>query len=135
MVFVDDLAQTYTEESEIGEETGPTSAPFRDKSPQECHALLRQNRAEAQSDIACPLFIVMDERSLQDETVLLVQAPSDGEEGEVKTVRAEFQVAYSQLMVWEMAYEGQDVEADQATAGEAEDGVLRGEAIKARMRR
>ncbi|KAM3419515.1 hypothetical protein BST61_g2858 [Cercospora zeina] len=127
MVFIDDLSATYTEESEIGEDeeygSSPTRAPFKDKTYQECLEMLRKLRIEHQSDIRCPLFIVMDERTLQDDTVVLVQAPFMGEEGEIKSVRAEFQVAYGQLMLYEMAYK--DIETDQAAAEATEDGVLR----------
>ncbi|PPJ50653.1 hypothetical protein CBER1_05265 [Cercospora berteroae] len=132
MAFIDDLTATYSDESEIGGDVGTSQAPFKDKTAQECLELLRKLRIENESDIRCSLFIVMDERTLQDETVLLVQAPFLGEEGEIKTVRAEFQVAYSQLMCYEMAYESDNIEADQAAAQATEDGVLREAALKAR---
>ncbi|KAF2207644.1 hypothetical protein CERZMDRAFT_102130 [Cercospora zeae-maydis SCOH1-5] len=147
MAFIDDLSATYTEEAEIGEDdddddddndnepgTRTTQAPFKDKTYQECLEMLRKLRIENESDIRCSLFVVMDERSLEDDTVVLVQAPFMGEEGEIKSVRAEFQVAYSQLMTYEMAYEGEDIEADQAAAQATEDGVLRAAAIKARRK-
>lgn len=88
-VFIDSLTQTYTTETEIGDMEDEqhrtitsTYSPFKNKSPFECHQLLRQLRRDG-SDIDYYSFVIMDERSLTDETVLLVNAPWEGKEGEV----------------------------------------------------
>jgi len=129
-VFVDSLTQIYTDETEIGDMedeqhrtiTSPES-PFKGKSPAECHQLLRQLRRN-ESDIDYCSFVVMDERSLTDDTVLLVNAPGEGEEGDVQSVRVAFEIAHWRLSGYSMAM--MDVGEDRVAAEGMEDGVLRG---------
>ena len=129
-VFVDSLTQIYTAETEIGDMedeqhrtiTSPES-PFKGKSPAECHQLLRQLRRN-ESDIDYCSFVVMDERSLTDDTVLLVNAPGEGEEGDVQSVRVAFEIAHWRLSGYSMAM--MDVGEDRVAAEGMEDGVLRG---------
>jgi hypothetical protein len=128
-VFIDSLTQTYTDETEIGDMedeqhrtiTSPES-PFKSKSPAECHQLLRQIRRNG-SDIDYCSFVVMDERSLTDETVLLVNAPGESEEGEVQTVRVAFEIAHERLGVYFVAEA--NMSEDKVVAEGMEDGVLR----------
>jgi hypothetical protein len=129
-VFVDSLTETYTEKTEIGDmedgqnrtATSPDS-PFKGKSPAECHQLLRHLRRNG-SDIDYCSFVVMDERSLADGTVLLVNAPGEDEEGEVQYIRVTFEIADSRLSGYFMA--DSDMAEDRAVAERTEDGVLRG---------
>ena len=128
-VFVDSLEDIYTDETEIGDMedeqnktiTSPDS-PFKSKSPSECHQLLRQLRRNG-SDIDYCSFVIMDERSLTDETVLLVNAPGEGEEGEVQVLRVSFELAHERLGVYFVA-EG-DMGEDRVVAEGTVDGVLR----------
>ena len=130
-VFVDSLTQIYIDETEIGDMedeqhrtvTSPES-PFKGKSPAECHQLLRQLRRK-ESDIDYCSFVVMDERSLTDDTVLLVNAPGEGEEeGDVQTIRVAFEIAHWRLSGYSMAM--MDIGEDRKVAEAMEDGVLRG---------
>lgn len=68
-------------------------------------------------------FVIMDERSLTDDTVLLVNAPAEGEDGEVQSVRVAFEIAHWRLSGYSMAM--MDMGVDRAVAEAAEDGVLR----------
>jgi hypothetical protein len=130
-VFVDSLTEVYTDETEIGDMedeqirtiTSPDS-PFKGKPPAECHQLLRQLRRN-ESDIDYCSFVVMDERSLTDDTVLLVNAPGEGEEeGDVQTIRVAFEIAHWRLSGYSMAM--MDIGEDRKVAEAMEDGVLRG---------
>jgi hypothetical protein len=66
----------------------------------------------------------MDERSLTDDTVLLVNAPGEGEEGDVQTIRVAFEIAHWRLSGYSMAM--MDIGEDRKVAEAMEDGVLRG---------
>lgn len=129
-VFVDSLTQVYTNETEIGDMkdeqnrtvTSPDS-PFKGKSPAECHQLLLQLRRN-ESDVDYCSFVVMDERSLMDDSVLLVNAPGEGEEGEVQSVRVTFEIAHWRLSGYSMAM--MDMGEDRKVAEGTVDGVLRG---------
>jgi hypothetical protein len=130
-VFVDSLSEIYTEETEIGTMrdeqqqsiTSPDS-PFKGKSPSECHQILRQLRLGT-SDIDHTSFVIMDERSLDDDTVLLVNAlDNEGREGEVRSIRASFEIVHWRLLGYmdgEFYSMDEDLEAVKGT----EDGVLR----------
>lgn len=132
MVFVDDLTKTYSEESEIGEGPALSEAPFRDKSPKECCQMLRAMRLETKSDISCPSFIIMDDRSLRDDTVFLVsESPKSGQ---LEHVRADFELAYKRLRYYEdeEIFIDTIIDNDQAAVKAAKDGVLRADALQAR---
>jgi len=128
-VLVDSLTELYTNETEIGDMedeqnrtiTSPDS-PFKEKTLVECHQLLRQLRRDG-SDVDYCSFVIMDERSLGDDTVLLVNAPREGEEGEVQSIRVSFEIASWKLSGYEMAM--MDMGEDGVVAERTEDGVLR----------
>ena len=128
-VFVDSLTDIYTDETEIGDMedeqnrtvTSPDS-PWKGKSPIECHRLLRESRLNG-SDIDYCSFVIMDERSLSDDTVLLVNAPGEGELGEVQSIRVAFEITHWRLSGYSMAM--MDMAEDRAVAERTEDGVLR----------
>ena len=128
-VFVDSLTEIYTDETEIGDmedeqnrTVTSSDSPFKGKSPEECHQLLRRLRRDG-SDVDYCSFVIMDERSLADETVLLVIAPGEGDEEELKSVRAAFEIAHERLSVWFVAEV--DMDDDRAVAEGTADGVLR----------
>ena len=124
MVFVDSLTFTYSEASEIGESSSATSSdsPFKDKSTHDCYLLLKRLREETGSDVSCELFAIMDQRSLEDDTLLLAQEPLE-ESGEAQSVRAAFDIANARLLVYFVGDISvlEDQERVQGTA----DGVLR----------
>lgn len=132
-VLIDNLTETYDHETEIGDMedeqnrtiTSPDS-PFKNKTPAECQRLLFQLRQETDSDIDYTSFVIMDERSLQDDTVLLVLA-DDGEavgDDGICSIRVSFEIAQWRLsgyMIGDL-----DPGEDKWTAEErTEDGVLR----------
>lgn len=128
-VFVDSITQIYTDETEIGDMEDELNrtftsqhSPFKGKSPTGCHLLLRQLRRN-ESDIDYCSFVVMDERSLTDDTVLLVNAPGESEEGEVQSVRVAFEIAHWRLSGYSMMM--MDMAEDRAVAQGTVDGVLR----------
>jgi len=77
-------------------------------------------------------FVIMDDRTLKDGTVVLVEGPwgAGEEEGEAKTVRVEPKIAQERLLLYNIGEP--EIDEDQAVAQEAEDGVLRLEAIQNR---
>ena len=130
-VFIDSFSETYTEETEPGtmedEQNKPVTSPdspFKGKSPAECHQLLRQLRI-GKSDVDYTSFVIMDERSLRDDTVLLVNAlDEEGQGGEVRSIRASFEVVHWRLLGY-MDGEFYSVEEDLEAVDRTEDGVLR----------
>lgn len=129
MVFVDDLSKTYSEEAEIGEEPALSEAPFRDKSPKECCQMLRAIK----TDISCLSFVIMDDRSLRDDTVLLVS--ESPETDQLEHIRADFELAYKRLRRYEDEELFDDnVDNDQAVVKATKDGVLRADALHRRRR-
>lgn len=132
-VLIGNLTETYTTETEIGDMedeqdrtiTSPDS-PFKNKTPVQCQRLLFQLRQQTNSDIDYTSFVIMDERSLRDDTVLLVIA-DDGESVEdhqICSIRVSFEIAQWRLsgyMIGDL-----DPGEDKWTAEErTEDGVLR----------
>ncbi|KAK3673948.1 hypothetical protein LTR78_006150 [Recurvomyces mirabilis] len=98
LVFVDSLTIQYNEQSEHGHNTSSDPAsPFKDKTSQECAALLQELRRNG-ADIDFELFAIIDKRSLQDETALIVDAQLDGEEFyDFGTLRVPFELTYGRL--------------------------------------
>jgi hypothetical protein len=69
------------------------------------------------------IFAIIDEQSLKDGTLLLVEEPAEEDGGEAHSVRAVFEMAETQMLLWV---------AGKTTIGEAkeralgtEDGILR----------
>lgn len=131
LVIIDDISQTYTEESDIDEDAGLTAAPFEGKMPRECCQILRRMRSETDSDIDYWNFVIMDERSLQDDTVLLVHDRMG--DGQVQFVRAAFEIAFFALTSYMTDETGEfNIEADQEAARQTTDRVLRLDVVQAR---
>jgi hypothetical protein len=124
IVFVDSLTTTYTEASEIGENgsTSLSKSPFKNKSAHDCYLLLKRLRENTGSDIDCELFAIMDQRSLEDDTLFLVQGPLE-ESGEAESVRAAFDIANGRLLVYLVG--DTDVLEDQERVQNMTDRVLR----------
>ncbi|KAI5358950.1 hypothetical protein Slin15195_G114010 [Septoria linicola] len=82
MVFIDTLDDYYEDETQAPvQASSSASSPFKGKSPHECYLLLRQLVKDTESQVNWQLFVVVDERSLQDDTVILACMPleKDGE--------------------------------------------------------
>jgi hypothetical protein len=122
IVFVDSLKLAYTDEDvpTLNNNTASSvSSPFLGKDASECHHLLKQLSEEPGSSINPEPFAILDERSTQDDTILLCEA---GEEG-VSSVRAAFGITESRLLQYFAADAG--VDQDRETAARTSDGVLR----------
>ena len=128
LVFVDSIDNYYDEASEtpVDNESSPNS-PFIGKTPQECHQLLLKLLEDTKSEIMTDYFAIMDERSKEDNTVLLVCAERDLENEVLAwpTVRATFQASAVALMLYHSGHSsvGEDVERAQRE----HDNVYRGE--------
>ena len=127
LVFVDSIDNYYNEASEapIEDESSPNS-PFIGKTPQECHQLLLKLLEDTESEIMTDYFAIMDERSKQDNTVLLVCAERDLENEVLAwpTVRATFQASAVSLMYYHSGHSS--VEEDLERAQREPDNVFRG---------
>jgi hypothetical protein len=120
-VFVDSVTHAYIKSDRLGDkfETSSSTSPFKGKSAAECHALLKQLREDTGTPIAYGTFAILDDRSLQDETVILVSADEDGTE----TLRAEFEIACARLVQYLVG--DMTIDEDQEDAKEEDDGVFR----------
>lgn len=122
IVFMDSLKATYTDEDvpTLGNNAASSAtSPFMGKNASECYQILEQLSQADGSSINPEPFAILDERSLQDDTVLLCEA---GEEG-VRSVRAAFAITECRLLQYFGADAG--VGEDQETAAGTPDGVLR----------
>jgi hypothetical protein len=131
LVFVDCIDEYYDEASAAPMEMdSDPDSPFIGKTPQECHQLLLKLRDDTESEIIPDHFIIMDERSTQDDTVLLVCVERDnGGENEVSDMpilRATFQCSAQKLMLYEMGHCGIHEDAITIAEEEEEDDVYRG---------
>jgi hypothetical protein len=119
---VDSLKLSYTDDDVPTLDNNTASSvpsPFLGKDASECHHLLKQLSEEPGSSINPEPFAILDERSMQDDTILLCEA---GEEG-VSSVRAAFEITESRLLQYFAADAG--VDQDRETAARTPDGVLR----------
>lgn len=127
-VFVDTLDDYYSEASEAPMEVDSNpNSPFNHKTPQECYELLLKLREDTESEVITHYFAIMDERSTQDDTVLLVCASVDLDaenELSIQTIRASFQASVLALMLYETGHSS--VEEDEERAERAGDSVYRG---------
>lgn len=122
MVFIDNLDEDYDEPSERPvTEASSSDSPFKGKTTQECYRLLMQLR-EDEADIDYGLFVIMDERSTQDDTVLIVGEPPD-DESEPRSLRATFEVVQTALHCYRAGTSSVEENQDEAEA--EEDGVYR----------
>jgi hypothetical protein len=127
MVFVDTIDDYYSEIARVPtEEDSSPDSPFIGKSPEECFQLLVKLREDTESEIMPDFFIIMDERSTTDDTVLLVYIylKEDYETWGVKTLRASFEASGLALMMYHVGRSS--VEEDAERAQFEKDGVYRG---------
>lgn len=101
-------------------------SPYKSKTPLECYYLLVESIREMGSQLDYTNFVVMDERSLTDDTVLLVVADDFYEgrgDSEIIAFRVTFEVAESLLIAY---FDGQfrDPKQDQLVAHQAVNGVF-----------
>jgi hypothetical protein len=121
-VFVDSIDHCYNKPSTVPVKapSNPDS-PFISKTPHECAQLLLKLRKDTDSGIIPHYFMIMDERSLQDDTVLLVTASIDAP---VYTVRATFEASAQAIVLYLTGHRG--IEEDIDSAAEEEDGIYHG---------
>lgn len=101
-VFLDSLDVLYDKEDEIGENAASSPiSPFKGKSADKCSLLLQQLR-RAGADINHEEFVILDERSLRDDTVLVVlkELLVEGKEGCDCSVRMVAEIAQFHLFLW-----------------------------------
>ena len=128
-VFVDSISHGYDNISEtpVESESDPNS-PFIRKTPQECHQMLLKLRDETESEITTDFFMIMDERSIRDDTILLVSVTGDKDKEtgvrDLLTLRATFEVSAKELMLYSIGH--WTIEEDAERAMEQEDNVYRG---------
>lgn len=129
MVFIDrtDIYYDSVSLAPCEDDIDPSS-PFIHKTPEECYDLLVQLREDTESEIITNYFAIMDERSAQDNTVLLVTAGRDldgDDEGlTFSTVRATFKASALALMLYNTGHSS--VDEDLERAERERDGVYRG---------
>lgn len=119
------MSKTYSKEDELGRnvDSSPTS-PFKGKTVAETAALVQQLRRD-ESDIDHEHFIIMDERTLRDDTVLLaeIELLTEGEKAANVSVRMASEIVAGQLFVY-MSCKTSLAE-DGVKAQRHEDGVVR----------
>lgn len=122
--FVDSIDDYYDGPSEVPiiVSSNPDS-PFINKTPEECSQLLLQLCENTESEMIPHYFIIMDERSTQDDTVLLVCADEDEP---VHTVRATFEVSADEVTLYLTGHGSAEEDAERAL--QEHDNVFRGRA-------
>jgi len=104
-VFVDSLSRIYDAENEVGENTPSSStSSFAGKTPEECWRLL-QAMLEADSNDICKTFVIVDARTMRDNTVLVMMKEllAKGEVGPAldKEVRVAAEMVLSRFGLYE----------------------------------
>jgi hypothetical protein len=124
MVFIDSNSTYYDKVSQapIEHDRNPQS-PYIGKIPEECHALLVKLCKDTRSELLTYYFAIMDERSTQDDTVLLVCAETN-EDLPLPTLRATFRASGTALMLYHSGHSS--VAEDTKRAARERDGVYRG---------
>jgi hypothetical protein len=129
MVSIDSSSTYYDKVSQapIEHDSNPQS-PYIGKTPEQYHAMLVKLCKKTGSDLLTYYFAIMDERSTQYETVLLVCAEmSSDEENEdlaLPTLRATFRASGTALMLYHSGHSS--VAEDAERAARERDGVYRG---------
>jgi hypothetical protein len=119
---VDSIDEYYDGPSEMPLESADNPhPPFIGKTPLECSQMLCNLCKDTESSLMENYFIIMNERSIRDDTVLLVSA-GDEENWPLKSVRASFAVSAERLVCYLSGHMGIEEDAEDAT--ETADGVL-----------
>lgn len=126
LVYVDCLDNYYDEASEIPVDDCDPDSPFIGKTPEECYRLLVKLCEDTESVIQTYQFAIMDERSAQDDTVLLVcyRCDANGENETLDTIRATFQASATALKLYMTGHSSVAEDADHAA--QESDNVYRG---------
>jgi hypothetical protein len=98
-------------------------SPFIGESPEECYQLLVKLRKDTKSEVDIERFVIMDERSTTDDTVLLVNTylEEDLKTWGIETLRASIESSGLALVLYETGHSSVGEDADRA-----KDGVYRG---------
>jgi hypothetical protein len=129
MVFIDSNSTYYDKVSQapIKHDRNPQS-PYIGKTPEECHAMRVKLCKDTGSELLTYYFAIMDERSTQDDTVLLVCAETNEDEKNedlpLPTLRATFRASGTALMLYHSGHSS--VAEDAERAARERDGVYRG---------
>jgi hypothetical protein len=129
MVFIDSINTYYDKVSQtpIEHDSNPQS-PYIGKTPEECHTILEKLCADSGSELLTYYFAIMDERSTQDGTVLLVCAETSSDEEDedlaLPTLRATFRASGTALMLYHSGHSSVEEDAERAAC--ERDGVYRG---------
>lgn len=113
VVFMDSLKASYTDEDvpTLGDNSASlTTSPFMGKNASECYEILERLAQQEGSSINPEPFAILDQRSMQDGTVLLCEAGEDG----VRSVRASFAVTENRLLRYFAADAGVDEDREMA---------------------
>jgi hypothetical protein len=122
IVFVDSISRAYTRNDTLGQNTPSSSSPtspFRGRSPQECWSLLKQLCSETESIVHSHIFAVLDEESLRNDTLVLVEMDDD----KAISARCEFKITCAKMNQYFIG-DG-DIEEDLEEASEEGNGVIR----------
>jgi hypothetical protein len=121
-VSIDNIHHHYSKQSAapIEEDSNPNS-PFINKSPEEISKMLMKLCEDTKTELMYMYIIVMDERTLKDDTVLLVTKALDSP---LESVRAGFEVAAESIILFQTGHRG--IEECQDQAAEDKDNVFRG---------
>jgi hypothetical protein len=121
-VFVDRTNHHYAKQSEIPiEEDSNPYSPFINKSPEEISKMLIKLCEDTKSELMYMYIIVMDERTLKDDTVLLMTKVPDSP---LEMVRATFESSAQSIILYHTGHRG--IEEDRDIAAEDKDNVYRG---------
>jgi hypothetical protein len=98
VVFVDKITDRYFERSVFGHNapSSPTS-PFKGKNTEECRNLRKRHWEETGSRVDYDNFVILDERSLVDNTAVLVQSKGDGN---ISVIRAEINITTPRVLLY-----------------------------------
>ncbi|SMR47999.1 unnamed protein product [Zymoseptoria tritici ST99CH_3D1] len=123
IVVIRDLDETYTEIS-----SPPVSdfdPPFAGQTAKECWQTLSAMTSRTKSDLDAELFVILDERSSQDDSALIVLVLQDDGKSDpkIETVRVDLKLVSDILPTW--AVKGDDMPDLQAEAERTDDGVCR----------
>jgi hypothetical protein len=122
--FVDSIDDYYDGPSRMPVESASDPlSPFIGKSPLECSQMLQRLCKGPESNLIENYFIIMDETSIRDDTVLLVSA-GDDEDWPLHSVRGSLKASAERLVCYFTGHMG--IKEDAEDAAENANGVLRG---------
>ena len=120
-IFFDSVDTLYTEGHLIGNNTSTSSdSAFIGQKAKGCHALLKRLAEQTGSPVNLRVYAILDERSLVDDTILVIEV---GEDDEYFGVRMECSLAISRMFQYQIGDMG--IDEDMEEAAETADGVFR----------